>query len=84
MLFLYGVSVDEKKDHRLGWMCWIKRDWKAYNCLPVVGARSSKIIKLRGFLVLWCLIAKERWITIDSPRPSDPRLKALLDAELEK
>ena len=79
-----GVSVDEKKDHQ-AWLDVL--DKEGLEGIQLFARGWSQIVKdykIKGIPRFMVFDRQGKVVTIDSPRPSDPRLKALLDAELEK
>ena len=79
-----GVSVDEKKDHQ-AWLDVL--DKEGLEGIQLFASGWSQIVKdykIKGIPRFMVFDRQGKVVTIDSPRPSDPRLKALLDAELEK
>ena len=80
----YRVSVDEKKDHQAWLDVLDKEGLEGIQLFASGWSRIVKDYKIKGIPRFMVFDRQGKVVTIDSPRPSDPRLKALLDAELEK
>lgn len=79
-----GVSVDEKKDHQ-AWLDVL--DKEGLEGIQLFASGWSQIVKdykIKGIPRFMVFDRQGNVVTIDSPRPSDPRLKMLLEMELKK
>ena len=79
-----GVSVDEAKDKQK-WLNFIEKEGlKGIQLLASGWSKITKDYKINGiprFMVFDC---NGNIVSVDAPRPSNPALKEMLEAELEK
>ncbi len=79
-----GVSVDEAKDKQK-WLDFIEKEGlKGIQLLASGWSKITKDYKINGiprFMVFDC---NGNIVSVDAPRPSNPALKEMLEAELEK
>lgn len=79
-----GVSVDEAKDKQK-WLDFIKKEELAGVQLLASGwSKITKDYKINGIPRFMVFDRKGNIVSVDAPRPSNPALKALLEAELKK
>ena len=88
MVFI-GVSVDEQKDHKK-WLEVLEKEGLEGVQLFANGRdrngrdKIMKDYKIKGIPRFMVFDKKGNVVTIDSPRPSNPELRKLLELELRK
>ncbi len=83
-IVIMSVSVDEEKDKEK-WLKMIKDEQLGGVQLFASGwSKITKDYKITGIPRFMVFDKKGNVVTIDAPRPSDPKLKELLEAELKK
>lgn len=79
-----GVSVDEAKDKQK-WLDFIKKEELAGVQLLASGwSKITKDYKITGIPRFMVFDRRGNIVSVDAPRPSNPELKKLLEAELKK
>lgn len=83
-IVIMSVSVDEEKDKEK-WLKMIKDEELGGVQLFASGwSKITKDYKITGIPRFMVFDKKGNVVTVDAPRPSDPKLKELLEAELKK
>lgn len=83
-IVIMSVSVDEAKD-KDKWLKMIKDENLGGVQLFASGwSKITKDYKITGIPRFMVFDKKGNIVSVDAPRPSDPKLKALLEAELKK
>lgn len=83
-IVIMSVSVDEEKD-KGKWLKMIKDENLGGVQLFASGwSKITKDYKITGIPRFMVFDKKGNVVTVDAPRPSDPKLKELLEAELKK
>lgn len=79
-----GVSLDEEKDKQK-WLDFIKKEQLGGVQLHAGGwSKITKDYKIKGVPHFIVVDRKGNIVSADAPRPSQPELKAILEAELKK
>lgn len=79
-----GVSVDEAKDKQK-WLDFVKKEELAGVQLLASGwSKITKDYKINGIPRFMVFDRQGNIVSVDAPRPSNPELKAMLEAELKK
>lgn len=79
-----GVSVDVKKDHKKWLEVLDKEGLKGVQLFADGWSQIVKDYKIKGIPRFMVFDREGKVVSSDAPRPSDPALKALLEAELKK
>jgi len=79
-----GVSVDEKKDHQKWLDVLDKEGLEGVQLFADGWSQIVKDYKIKGIPRFMVFDREGKVISIDAPRPSEPKLKELLERELKK
>ncbi|MDR6784005.1 thiol-disulfide isomerase/thioredoxin [Pedobacter africanus] len=83
-IVIMSVSVDEAKD-KDKWLKMIKdENLKGVQLFASGWSKITKDYKITGIPRFMVFDKEGNIVTVDAPRPSDPKLKELLEAELKK
>ena len=83
-IVIMSVSVDEAKDKEK-WLKMIKdENLKGVQLFASGWSKIAKDYKITGIPRFMVFDKKGNIVSVDAPRPSDPKLKELLEAELKK